>query len=173
MGMTKWQIKHLQKSHNMRVLAIVQQQTTVIIGNGCRLKQCGRAAEKKEAVGKEITKLQMKVERDRKYLISLYENYVSGVLTEQEYLEMKLGYEQKIKTATVQLHQLLVQQKKLEVQMTNYIELSDWLESVNGNMTLTGSLMDRLVDRIVVYSAQEIEVYFKFKDEFGEVLENE
>lgn len=86
---------------------------------------------------------------------------------------MKLGYEQKIKTATVQLHQLLVQQKKLEVQMTNYIELSDWLESVNGNMTLTGSLMDRLVDRIVVYSAQEIEVYFKFKDEFGEVLENE
>ena len=57
--------------------------------------------------------------------------------------------------------------------MTNYIELSDWLESVNGNMTLTGSLMDRLVDRIVVYSAQEIEVYFKFKDEFGEVLENE
>ena len=40
-------------------------------------------------------------------------------------------------------------------------------------MTLTSDLIDRLVDRIVVYSALEIAVYFKFKDEFGEVLEND
>ena len=49
----------------------------------------------------------------------------------------------------------------------------NWLASANGNMTLTSDLIDRLVDRIVVYSALEIAVYFKFKDEFGEVLEND
>lgn len=155
------------------VLSIIRQQATVIIGNGCRLKRNGKAAEQRAAIGKEIDRLQQEAERDRKYLISLYEYFVSEVLSKTEYTELKTGYEQKIKAATSRLQQLLEQQKELEVQMTNYIELSDWLASMKEDITLTGALVDRLVDRIVVYSAQEVKVYFRFKDESDEVLEND
>ena len=82
---------------------------------------------------------------------------------------MKDGYEQKIKTATAQSQQLSAQQKELETQMTTYIELSDWLASVGDDMTLTGELLNRLVDRIVVYDQNNISIYFKFRDEFGGV----
>lgn len=151
------------------VLSIIQEQAAVIMGNGYRLKRSSKAAE--QSAAKEIARLQQEAERDRKYLISLYEHFVSGVLSKTEYTELKTGYEQKIKAATSRSQQLLEQQKELKMQMTNYIELSDWLASANGNMTLTSDLMDRLVDRIVVHSSQEISVHFKFKDEFREIIE--
>lgn len=151
------------------VLSIIQEQAAVIMGNGYRLKRSSKAAE--QSAAKEIARLQQEAERDRKYLISLYEHFVSGVLSKTEYTELKTGYEQKIKAVTSRSQQLLEQQKELKMQMTNYIELSDWLASANGNMTLTSDLMDRLVDRIVVHSSQEISVHFKFKDEFREIIE--
>ena len=151
------------------VLTIVQQQAAVIIVNGCRLKRSGKVAEQSAAIGKEIARLQQKAECDRKYLIHLYEDFITGVLTHAEYTEMKDGYEQKIKTATAQSQQLSAQQKELETQMTTYIELSDWLASVGDDMTLTGELLNRLVDRIVVYDQNNISIYFKFRDEFGGV----
>lgn len=151
------------------VLTIVQQQAAVIIGNGCRLKRNGKVAEQSAAIGKEIARLQQKAECDRKYQIHLYEDFITGVLTHAEYTEMKDGYEQKIKTATAQSQQLSAQQKELETQMATYIELSDWLASVGDDMTLTGELLNRLVDRIVVYDQNNISIYFKFRDEFGGV----
>ena len=155
------------------ILTIIRKEVEALVENGCKLMQSGTATELKLKMKKEIASFQQEMERDRKYLIRLYEDFVTGILTPAEYTELKTGYEQKIKAATFQSQQLLERQKELEVQMTNYIELSDWLSSANGNMTLTGDLMNRLVDRIVVYSAREIKVYFKFKDEFDEVLEND
>ena len=75
---------------------------------------------------------------------------------------MKDGYEQKIKTATAQLQQLLEQREKLNTQLDSYIKLSNWLASLNGDVVLTGDLIERLVERIVVHSLQEISVHFKF-----------
>ncbi len=155
------------------VLTIVQQQAAVIIGNGCRLKRSSPDAEQKAAMEKEIVKLQQETVRDHKYLIHLYEDFVTGILTHAEYTEMKDGYEQKIKTATAQLQQLLEQREKLNTQLDSYIKLSNWLASLNGDVVLTGDLIERLVERIVVHSLQEISVHFKFKDEFDEVLEND
>lgn len=153
------------------ILTIIQKEAVAIIGAGCRLKRSGSDAEQKAATEKEIARLQQETERDRKYLIRLYEDFVTGILAPAEYTELKTGYEQKIKTATAQSQQFSAQQKELETQMTTYIELSDWLASVGDDMTLTGELLNRLVDRIVVHSSQEISVHFKFKDEFREIIE--
>lgn len=153
------------------ILTIIQKEAAVIIGTGCRLKRSGSDAEQKAAMEKEIAKLRQETAHNQKYLVSLYENYISGVLTKQEYLDLKLDYEQKIQTTTTQSQALMEQQKELEVQMNNYSELSDWLASVSDDMTLTGALVDRLIERIVVYDAQNISVHFKFKDEFREIIE--
>lgn len=153
------------------ILTIIQKEAAVIIGTGCRLKRSGSDAEQKAAMEKEIAKLRQETAHNQKYLVSLYENYVSGVLTKQEYLDLKMDYEQKIQTTTTQSQALMEQQKELEVQMNNYSELSDWLASVSDDMTLTGALVDRLIERIVVYDAQNISVHFKFKDEFREIIE--
>ena len=67
--------------------------------------------------------------------------------------------------------QLLEQNRSLERDLNDYIELSDRLASLKGDITLTGDLIGRLVERIVVYDEQNISVHFKFRDEFGKVVQ--
>ena len=153
------------------ILDIIQKQASIIINNGCWSKRNGKVAEQSAAIGKEIARLQQETERDRKYLISLYEHFVSGVLSKTEYTELKTGYEQKIKAATSRSQQLLEQNRSLERDLNDYIELSDRLASLKGDITLTGDLIGRLVERIVVYDEQNISVHFKFRDEFGKVVQ--
>ena len=153
------------------ILDIIQKQASIIINNGCWSKRNGKVAEQSAAIGKEIARLQQETERDRKYLISLYEHFVSGVLSKTEYTELKTGYEQKIKSATSRSQQLLEQNRSLERDLNDYIELSDRLASLKGDITLTGDLIGRLVERIVVYDEQNISVHFKFRDEFGKVVQ--
>ena len=153
------------------ILTIIRKEVEALVENGCKLMQSGTATELKLKMKKEIARFQQEMERDRKYLIRLYEDFVTGILTTAEYTELKTGYEQKIKAATSRSQQLLEQQKELEVQMTTYIELSDWLASVGDDMTLTGELLNRLVDRIVVYDQNNISVHFKFRDEFGKAVQ--
>lgn len=153
------------------ILDIIQKQASIIINNGCWSKRNGKVAEQSAAIGKEIARLQQETERDRKYLISLYEHFVSGVLSKTEYTELKTGYEQKIKAATSRSQQLLEQNRSLERDLNDYIELSDRLASLKGDITLTGDLIGRLVERIVVYDKQNISVHFKFRDEFGKVVQ--
>ena len=153
------------------ILDIIQKQASIIINNGCWSKRNGKVAEQSAAIGKEIARLQQETERDRKYLISLYEHFVSGVLSKTEYTELKTGYEQKIKAATSRSQQLLEQNRSLERDLNDYIELSDRLASLKGDITLTGDLIGRLVERIVVYDEQNISVHFKFRDEFGKAVQ--
>ena len=153
------------------ILDIIQKQASIIINNGCWSKRNGKVAEQSAAIGKEIARLQQETERDRKYLISLYEHFVSGVLSKTEYTELKTGYEQKIKAATSRSQQLLEQNRSLERDLNDYIELSDRLASLKGDITLTGDLIGRLVERIVVYDEQNISVHFKFRDGFGKVVQ--
>lgn len=153
------------------ILTIIQKEAVAIIGAGCRLKRSGSDAEQKAATEKEIARLQQEAERDRKYLISLYENYVSGILSKAEYTDLKTSYEQKIKATTVRTQQLSQQKENLEKKLKEYVEVSDWLTSLNGDVVLTGDLIERMVERIVVHSSQEISVHFKFKDEFREIIE--
>lgn len=153
------------------ILDIIQKQASIIINNGCWSKRNGKVAEQSAAIGKEIARLQQETERDSKYLISLYEHFVSGVLSKTEYTELKTGYEQKIKAATSRSQQLLEQNRSLERDLNDYIELSDRLASLKGDITLTGDLIGRLVERIVVYDEQNISVHFKFRDEFGKVVQ--
>ena len=153
------------------ILTIIQKEAVAIIGAGCRLKRSGSDAEQKAATEKEIARLQQEAERDRKYLISLYENYVSGILSKAEYTGLKTSYEQKIKATTVRTQQLSQQKENLEKKLKEYVEVSDWLTSLNGDVVLTGDLIERMVERIVVHSSQEISVHFKFKDEFREIIE--
>ena len=55
------------------------------MGAGYRLKQNGETFALKADLKKQISLLCQEIECDRKYLISLYENYVSGILYKAEY----------------------------------------------------------------------------------------
>ena len=55
-------------------------------------RQDSKIAAKKAAVDREIDQLRGETEKNQALLKGLYENFVTGILTRAEYLELKEGY---------------------------------------------------------------------------------
>ena len=106
------------------LLAIIRKHAEVVVGTHTKLKQQDyKITAKKAEMTAEISKLQQETERNRVFLTSLYENFVTGILTGTEYHEMKAGYTQKIETAVLRVQQLQSEQKALEAQIQRWISL--------------------------------------------------
>ena len=135
--------------------------------NSFLVRQMGdKAAGQKTKTAQEVSELRQEIEQDRKHLRGLYESFVAGRLTRLEYQAQKAGYEQKIDAASAQARQLLERQELLEKEVNGYLDLSVWLASVFENPVLTASLADRVIERIDVSSSKDIDIHFKFKNEF-------
>lgn len=159
------------------ILTIIRQEAETVIGKNLRLKQQDtKLAAQKADLDKEIVKLRQETASNRGYLTSLYENFVTGILTSDEYRSMKAGYEKKITAAVERMQQLQEQQAELEKQVNSYSSLAEKLAKIDGNTTLTARLVDQLIERITVNSPEDISIRFRFDSGFeriAEVLANE
>lgn len=149
------------------ILTILRKEGAAIVENSVLVRQMGsRVAEQKAETAQAVSELRQEIERSRKHLRGLYEGFVAGRLTRTEYQTQKSVYEQKINTASVRTRQLLEHQERLEKQLSGYLDLSDWLGSVFENPVLTASLADRVIERIDVSGPKDIDIRFKFMNEF-------
>lgn len=159
------------------ILTIIRQEAETVIGkNLCLKHQDTKLATQKTEVDKEIVKLRQETASNRGYLTSLYENLVTGILTSDEYLSMKAGYEKKITAAVERMQQLQEQQAELEKQVNGYSSLAEKLAKIDGDTALTARLVDQLIERITVNSPEDISIRFRFDSGFeriAEVLANE
>ena len=87
---------------------------------------------------------------------SLYESLVTGIITGDEYRQMRTDYEERISVKINLVQELECRQNELEAQVSEYICLSDLIGSVKGKEDITAALIDRLIDRIEVFSDRRI-----------------
>ena len=154
------------------LLAIIRKHAEVVVGTHAKLKhQDYKITAKKAEMTAEISKLQQETERNRVFLTSLYENFVTGILTGTEYHEMKAGYTQKIETAVLRVQQLQSKQKALENQMERYTDIAKRLAAVSEDTALSALLVNQLIDCVTVNSAEDIHVKFKFESGFERLME--
>lgn len=154
------------------ILTITRKHAEVVIGTHLRLKQQDyKITAKKAAVKAEISKLQQETERNRVFLTSLYENFVTGVLTGMEYHEMKADYSQKIENAVLRVQQLQNEQKTLDKQMERYADIAGRLAEIGSDTKLSARLVDLVIERVTVNSANDIDVKFKFESGFEQLME--
>jgi len=159
------------------ILTIIRQKADTVIGKNFYLKQADRKiAAQKAQTDKEISDLQLETAKNRKVFASLYESFVSGLLTRAEYIEMQASYSQKISAAAERVRLLQERQQKLEAQMAKYASLADRLSKVTENTELTAALVDQVIERITVNSSDDISIEFQFEHGFDllkEVLSDE
>ena len=154
------------------ILTYIRQEAEVVIGNDCRLRQIDpRIAERKKNAEQQIALLKKEAEQVKKHLASLYENYISGVLTKNEYLEMKMGYEKRSMEMVEQVRVLQDRQETLENKRSNYASIAKKLATVEKDSILTATLVNDTIAKVVVNSSADISVEFSFKDDFSEVME--
>ena len=108
------------------------------------------------------------IDRNRRFVRGLYENFVQKVLTSEEYFTMKKDYEAVIATLSDEISTLKNGLAVMDAQLAKYRELEQDAKVLEKDHTLTAALIDRLIERIEITHDKEIRVSFRFKSEFEE-----
>lgn len=113
-----------------------------------------------------VEEQEKEIQRIGRLKLKLYEDYHDQFISRQEYKDFEMIYRQRERDAEQKKEEL--QQKKEQFLQGNTV-LQKWLEefTVHRNVEkLNRSLLVTLVEQIKVFSANEIEVQFRYKDEF-------
>ena len=154
------------------ILKIIRKEAEVMMGNSLWLKQrSGQLEQDKAGTDREIAKLRQSVADSRKYLTSLYESLVSGILTEEEYQAMKANYEGSIDAAVQRARELQREQTERTAQVAEYVSMADRLAGISKDSKLSALLVEQLIDCISVNGPEDIAIRFRFESNFERVAE--
>lgn len=147
------------------LLTSIQKYAEAVLGKSIKLRLNSNAVEtSRAAVKSEITAFKQENANNERMLKSLYESLVSGLINADEYREMRDGYEAKSKANLSRANELESQQRELEKQVADYYELSELAKNAKAD-GVTAELVDRLIERIDVFSDRSIKVKYKFDSE--------
>ena len=154
------------------ILTIIRQKAEVVMGEALRLKRCdNKIAAQKAQVDQEINELGRQTQKNKALHSGLYENFVKGILTKAEYLEMREDYSQKISGAVERVQQLQTRQSELERQMERCTSMADKLAAVGRDTTLSALLVNQLIKRVTVNGPDDVSIDFSFDGGFERVME--
>lgn len=154
------------------ILTIIRQEAEVVMGEALRLKRCdNKIATQKAQVDQEIAELGRQTQKNKTIRAGLYENFVKGILTRAEYLEMQEDYSQKISGAVERVQQLQTRQSELERQMECCTSMADKLAAVDKDTALSALLVEQLIERVTVNGPHDVSVKFSFEGGFERVME--
>ena len=148
------------------LLTMIKSHADVIIGKSLKLRENASEIDvKREAIKREIIALRQEADKSSRMFKSLYENMVSGIITPDEYREMRERYDAKTRENLSRAAELEKQQKELDKQISKYYELSDVVSNTD-NDGITAQIIDCLVDKIKIFADRSIEVDFSFDSGF-------
>lgn len=156
------------------LLSILQKQAELAAGNALILKRKRPDMEARQiAVKARLDALRQELDRDRRMLKSLYESLVTGILNDEEYRRMRTDYGEKIESKSALMQELTGRLREVEAQAAEYIDLTNLIAGVKEKEDITAALIDRLVDRIRVFSDRHIEVDFRFESGLNQLERTE
>lgn len=151
------------------VVAILQQELTVALGNYSFVLEAEvKRKKERDDLKAGISAKKQEIDRNRRFVRGLYENFVQKVLTSEEYFTMKKDYEAAIATLSDEISTLENGLAVMDAQLAKYRELEQDAKVLEKDHTLTAALIDRLIERIEITHDKEICVSFRFKSEFEE-----
>lgn len=149
------------------VTAILEKKLAAILdGSVSLLRLENRQTKMRSKLKADISAHRSEIEKCRKLIRGLYENLVQNVLTKAEYLEMKTAYEERISVLSAGIAECEKSLADMDAQLEQYKKVEQDAKSLEHDRTLTAALIERLIGRIDVSHDKEINVSFRFNDEF-------
>ena len=147
-------------------MTMLNKQAEAILGRRTALEQIAVVSDDSAA---ELREINQHMDKNGYMLRSLYENMVDGIITKDEFVQMKADYEAKLDALSRQADEIRNRKYKAKADAAEYRELADVISTAIGDDKLTGEIVDRLIQEIRVYPDKSFDVSFKFQDEFKEV----
>ena len=155
------------------VTAILEKELSVALGMSLPLFQLEAKQKKdKDRLKTQMSARRQETEKKRRLIRGLYENFVQGILTNEEYFELKAAYEESIGTLSGEIEALEKDMDALDSRLVRYRSMEKDAKSLAQDHALTAELIDRLIERIEIDHERNIHVTFRFKSEFqGKAVE--
>lgn len=149
------------------VTTILEKELSVALGMSLPLFQLeARQKQKKDGLKSQMSAKRQEIEKQRRLIRGLYENFVQGILTSEEYFELKAGYEESITALSGDIEALEKEMNALDDQLVRYRAMEKDVKSLAQDHVLTAELIERLIERIEIDHERNIRVSFRFKSEF-------
>lgn len=149
------------------VTTILEKELSVALGMSLPLFQLeARQKQKKDGLKSQMSAKRQEIEKQRRLIRGLYENFVQGILTSEEYFELKAGYEESITALSGDIEALEKEMDALDDQLVRYRAMEKDVKSLVQDHVLTAELIERLIERIEIDHERNIRVSFRFKSEF-------
>lgn len=153
----------------LTVTSILEKELSVVLGSSFSLFQYeARQQQERERIKEQLSVKHQDMEQNRKLIRGLYEDYIQGIVTDEEYLFMKEDYEKRIMALSADIAALNDETAALDEQLARHRSIEEDAHMLESDHDLTAELIDRLIDRIEITHDHDIHVTFRFQSEFTE-----
>lgn len=136
--------------------------------------ECFMASDKQDQIGaalkRESDSAEQALKRAQALYDSLYPMYVDKTITEQEYMQMKQDYRNKIKQAEEALRAV----EEAEKERASQTEKNPWLEACRlfrGQEGLTEEMAHTMISRVEIHSNNQISIILRWRDEYQQLVQ--
>jgi Fe2+ transport system protein B len=150
------------------VLWQTQKQIAKLVEADAFLKEIEYAPQEQfriQALNNQLVALQSEIERYSELKLKVYQDMVDQIVTKEEYQELCGRFSKKIETARRTQEEIEEKKKQLDI---GSIYGQSWIEEFKQHQnitTLDRKLMVELIDQIIVYSKDRIEIRYRYMDE--------
>ena len=117
-----------------------------------------------------ISNLTWKLSEYDEKLIRLYKDLSDGVLEQDDYLELKQKYQDERDNVVLMIENCKFELKEAEGSARRIHELAVNLQPLLDDLVLTKELVEYLIERIEIDEQMNVEIFFKCRDVFEDVL---
>ena len=149
------------------VTAILEKELSVVLGSSLSLfRYEERHRQERDRIVSRLSAKHRDMEQNRRLIRGLYEDYVQGIVTGEEYLSLKEDYEKRMEVLTEDMAALNNEAAALDEQLARYRLMEEDAHRLESDRALTADLIERLIDRIQITHGHDIHVAFRFRNEF-------
>ena len=129
---------------------------------------------KPEIKKQELKKLQKHYEEIDRYIRGLYENFISGILSERQYKQLMKQYDEEQRELENEMQEIegkMTVEKTMDLESSKFINL---MQKYKNPEVISDEMLNALVEKIIIYEAQgkgkakkqKIDIYFNFIGKF-------
>lgn len=118
----------------------------------------------KDKQNAQIKSLKIRINSLLKKRTKLYEDYIEGLLSDDEYLFAREVYEVDYTSLNLQLEESIIKQQEFNEALSPDNKWIKLMKSTISSKKLTQELVDEFVDHIKIYKGNKIEIVMKYAD---------
>ena len=122
------------------------------------------------ALDSQINELKQKLQQNQRYRGSLREDYVDGIINEQDYISLKSDYEKEKNNLQNELDLLESNKFQYDSVLSEDSKYISEFKKFENERHLSAAMVSALVERIEVKDYNKIIVRFRYRDEFALIL---